>query len=265
MRVYVFYKIVPELSHLTESDWRTGTDLRPEERYVRRTINPGDESALEMALRLRDQNAPNATELWAMTIGGDEAERPANSLRALGFERAVIIESDLDLRFRPELTAAVLARQVQDAQDALVVAGSRSADGENSLTPWYLAEILGWPVISEVLSVAVSAPGSNVLEVESLSDDGLLWQKVALPVVLAVGDAPSTFLRTPTLKDRLTRGQGKPEKIRLEPELASGLPPLTRLTALERPCRRREGRVVDQGDAAEKAEILLETLVDWGL
>jgi electron transfer flavoprotein alpha/beta subunit len=43
-------------------------------------------------------------------------------------------------------------------------------------------------------------------------DDGRLQQTIQTPCVLSVGDAPSTFLRIPTIRDRIRYGK-RPIKV----------------------------------------------------
>jgi electron transfer flavoprotein alpha/beta subunit len=43
--------------------------------------------------------------------------------------------------------------------------------------------------------------------VTSQTDDGQLRQEIQTPCVLCIGDAPNTYMRVPTLKDRLHSGK----------------------------------------------------------
>ncbi|MDR1545338.1 MAG: hypothetical protein LBU12_01190 [Deltaproteobacteria bacterium] len=292
MRILALFKVVAELEALTEEDWRVDAELRPQERYVRTTLNPEDESALELALRLREALPPGEAVLTALTIGDERADRTAATLMALKFDRVVRLAPPADLRFRPELTAALAAAEILARPQDLILTGCRSADGGNALTPFFLAERLGWPIVAETLSLApASAPeaaeggeetgetakaaetagpsggasawpggGLPPLAVESLTDDGLLRQVVVPPLLAAVGNAPSAYLRVPTVKDRLSFGRRPPE-VR---QAAKGLDvrPRLKLRSLTRPDERRRVRLVDQGAPSDKAAILLQALTE---
>jgi electron transfer flavoprotein beta subunit len=54
MNVLVCFKIVPDLDQLSGSDWVIDGCSRVETRFVKRMINPYDESALELALKMAD-------------------------------------------------------------------------------------------------------------------------------------------------------------------------------------------------------------------
>ena len=76
MKALICFKAVPELEALTGSDWRPDHRFRPETRFARTVINPLDESALELSLKLRDQAAKGGHEvhLTALTIGDGRAD-----------------------------------------------------------------------------------------------------------------------------------------------------------------------------------------------
>jgi electron transfer flavoprotein alpha/beta subunit len=88
--------------------------------------------------------------------------------------------------------------------------GRQSGIGENAQTPLLTAEMLGWPCITQV--IRVEPVDKHHLTVTCLVDDGQLQQTIQTPCVLSVGDAPSTFLRIPTIRDRMRYGK-RPIKV----------------------------------------------------
>lgn len=97
--------------------------------------------------------------------------------------------------------------------------------------------------------------------VESYTDDGILEQEIIPPCVLAVGNAEQTYLRVPTLKDKMKYGSRPIEVLssgevlnpgKLETTLVGGGGGF-RLLGLERIDTRREGLLLEEGSAAEKA------------
>ena len=88
MRILVAFKVTPDYEALRDADWaRVAASDAAGTRYVRRVLNVFDESALELALRLRDaatgaadggsagETGPGAIELEAVTVGLS-SERP---------------------------------------------------------------------------------------------------------------------------------------------------------------------------------------------
>lgn len=87
-----------------------------------------------------------------------------------------------------------------------------------------------------------------------------MTQVVTLPCVFAVGNAPSSYLRVPTLKDRMKRGK-KPIEYLSEKQLelpAKEAEEGFALTALEPVRQERDGILIDGENAREKAEILYQ-------
>lgn len=289
MDILVLFKMVPNLEDLTEADWAVGENLRPVDTYARPIINPEDESALELALRLRDAFKNRVSSLTAATFDDSPgARRMAKTLKALGYSRVLLTPVDFDTRFCPDWIARA-ALEKTGRNYSLILTGSRSADGQNGLTAMYLAERLGLPLITEVLNLSPHDGDSTLIKVESLSDDGLLVQTASPPMVLSIGNAPSAILRVPTIKDRLKSAQepleiGTPLSISggaptaLPPGVAHTNPPPggatttvkpgvahTTLQALWREKQSRVAKVVDAGSPADKAATLLASLQDWGL
>ena len=57
MRIVVGFKVTPDYEALRPSDWAGAATGGLQTRYVRRILSCFDESALELALRLRDARA----------------------------------------------------------------------------------------------------------------------------------------------------------------------------------------------------------------
>jgi electron transfer flavoprotein alpha/beta subunit len=236
MHIYVFFKIVPKLEDLTEDDWRKAHDdpgHAPLDKYARTEFNPEDEAALELALRARDtlrasSGALSGTDdtavknaekpcITAVTFGLEGSSQYA-LLHALGFDSVICLSQDHPVS-SPQYVSEILSAEIEERKDTLVLTGCASATDSSGLTPMFLAHRMGWPLITEVLNFTVisdnpfdappispaETPQTGMhLDVENLSDDGLIRQQVKLPIILAVGNAPSSYLRVPTLKERLS-------------------------------------------------------------
>ena len=158
---------------------------------------------------------------------------------------------------RPRVAAA-LARVVAESPPLdVVLLGGRSADGDNALTPFWLAERLGWPCVTEVAGLS-PLPGRG-LRVESRTDDGSLTEELRTPLVISVGNAPSTYLRVPTLKDKMSHGKKDIDLWGLE-DLAKSLPTQAayELKDLSYEEPKRETVIIEGRDAAEKAGRLFD-------
>ena len=272
MKLLACCKVVPDLEMLTREDWAV-RDMEVELRFAKLEWNIFDESLLEMALRLRDAvvsgipgdseaaSPPASAEeeglhLTALNIGDSRGDPFLKNLLALSFDRAVRIESGEDLRFSPRATAGMISRYVEEHPQDLVLFGRRSGVGDNGQTPLLTAELLGLPCITQVRAFrpAQAASWEGRIIVENYTDDGIQEQEILPPCVLAIGNAEQTYLRIPTLRDKMNFGSRSvevlsPGEFMSSPEIGEGF----RLTGLEGIDTDREGLLIREGSAEEKA------------
>jgi electron transfer flavoprotein alpha/beta subunit len=191
--------MIPNLSMMGEKDWIENEDHQVDTGFVSCDINGYDESALEIALRIKDKTN---SRLRAITIG--EHYSFINNLYALKYDEVVRIDHHRDITFYSEIIAETLSSFIKkaDSQEDLILMGCQNGVGDNAKTPFLLAEILGIPCITEVLAIEASDE-EGVILIESMCDDGILRQKITLPCVAAVGNAPKSYLRVPTLMDKM--------------------------------------------------------------
>jgi electron transfer flavoprotein beta subunit len=283
MRILVSFKVTPDYEALRPADWAppgesaaagggaTGGGAgdgaagrvpgAPETRFVRRVLNTFDESALELALRLRDELGAlgERAALEAVTVGGRETDGQLKTLLALGYERATRIDPAAGLDFAPDVVADLIAAHAGLARCDLLLLGSRSGPGDGGTVPFAVAEQLGRPCLAQVTAIE-TLPESR-LRVTCVADDGLLRVTLRPPCVLAVGNAVVSRLRVPTLTDRLARRGAAidvvgPAELGVGAALEARRWTPVRFTMID---RRRAGVVVDGEDAREKARALLET------
>jgi len=263
MNVLVSFKVVPDLDLLSGNDWTVDGNCQVETRFVKKMINPYDESALELALKLADQagNAGFSIDLSALTIADSGSDLTLKSLRALGYRQAIRIAEEDDLRFAPEKVAALITAYARQRDDFnLIFMGRQSGVGDNAKTPLVAAELLGWPCITQVTGVTMIS--QHTLQVSAISDQGLVTRTIKTPCLLAVGNAPFSYLRVPTLRaikeqaeqpiDVITRSDLK--------NTLSSLPynPTIDLIKLEPISRKRNNEIIEGSNTAEKAEKLYQ-------
>jgi electron transfer flavoprotein alpha/beta subunit len=261
VRILVCFKVTPDYEALRDADWVAGPGDAVRSRYVRRVLNCFDESALELALRLREALGARdvGAGLGALSVGGRETEPFFATLHALGYERAARIEPGAALDYAPAATAALLAAYAQrvDRSDLLLL-GSRCGPGDSGTVPFLVAEELGWPCLTQV--TALEPAGGGRLRVTCAADDGHLSLTVRPPCVLAIGNALVSHLRVPTLTDRLARREARadvlaPGDIGVDVDVALSGAAVT-LEGLERVDRARAGVVVAGETPSELARAL---------
>lgn len=220
MKLTVCFKIIPDYAMVPVHDGQ-GSGMDPANlRYVRQVFNCYEESALEMALALGEPLPParqgrgggpgssapreNRVERTALTVDDHRADLFLRHLFAVGYDRAVRVAPEPDLRFSPGAVARIIAAAVNhfSAQD-LVILGPRGGEGDHCQTGPLVAEFLGWPCLMGVTGLAPAKNG--FLQVSTRTDRAYRIHTVAPPLVLVVGHAlDSSCLRVPTLTQKLS-------------------------------------------------------------
>ena len=249
---------------LSEEDWIADEYNDIDVSFVKTQLNCFDESALEMMLKLSDfsESFNVMVELDALTIGNQICENYLKTLYALGYKRAVRIECEEELRFWPELTAGLIAEYVsQIGSQDVVIMGNKSADGSNGKVPLLMAEHMRWPCITQVIGMELV--DETCLKVEHVVDGGSQIQMIRTPCVLAIGNAPESYLRVPTLKDRMKLGKQPievytPKDLQVSTDFLD-LKPMTHLVEISSVDHSREGIIIRGETAKEKAEELYQS------
>src|ERR1700737_460752 len=108
---------------------------------VKMSMNPFDEIAVEEAVRLKEKGV--ATEIVAITCGIAACQETLRTALALGADRAILVESDVELQ--PLAVAKLLKAVVDREQPQLVILGKQAIDDDANQVGQMLAALLGWP------------------------------------------------------------------------------------------------------------------------
>lgn len=264
MNILSCFKTVPTLDMLADEDWvvQEEAGCLIDTSFVPDDLNPFDESALEMALRLSDQSEALGLpcKLNAVTIGKPNVERYLGKLYALKFHEATRIHSTKDLRFAPEVVAGILSEFIlkQNCFDVILM-GRQSGEGDNAMTPLLLSEYLSWPCISQVIEISPDTDTS--LNVKSEIDGAVLSQKIKTPVVLSIGNSPNSYMRIPTLRNIIQHGK-KPVIVHDAEDFDHGCRGAgIKVSAMQKIESFREGFVIKGDTPQEKAKTLYETFL----
>ncbi|MCG8571772.1 MAG: electron transfer flavoprotein subunit beta/FixA family protein [Spirochaetes bacterium] len=206
MNVLACFKMVPDLDMFSQQDWEIDDQMMVETRFVKHIINPYDESALELVLKMRDLaiETDQKLKISALTVGQQNVDRILKNLYALKYQEAVRLDCNADLRFNPPLVAHLVYQflQIHHSYEVIIM-GNQTNEGDNSKTPFLLAEKLGYPCINGVTSFRLAGE-PELIEITSLEENYQVTQILKPPVVLVIGNVAKSYLRIPTLKDRMT-------------------------------------------------------------
>ena len=205
MKILCCFKIVPDIEIIPENSWQNISSDILDTTYLKKIWNCFDESALEMILKLSDmsESFKVISEINALTIGDSFNNSYLKTLYALGYNNAIRINCNKDdFYFQPKTIANIIGAYIQKiGHEDIIFMGSSSADTTDKKVPFYLSEILNIPCINQVTHIEFI--NSQTLKVISNIDNVNYVYIVNKPCIISIGNAPCTYLRVPTLKNKL--------------------------------------------------------------
>src|SRR5258708_188263 len=144
---------------------------------VKMSMNPFDEIAVEEAIRLKE--AGTASEIVAVSCGGQACQETLGTALALGADRAILVETDVELQ--PLAVAKLLRAIVQKENPQLVILGKQAIDDDCNQTGQMLAALLGWSQATFASKVKIT---DGKAEVTREVDGGLETVSIKMPAVV---------------------------------------------------------------------------------
>ena len=195
MKVLVCFKAVPNWEKVLDEDW---TVFSPEcdVKYAGTSFNCFDESALEMALRIKDGDGEAV--IHAVTVAEFLSAPLVETLYAAGFDEVKMIKGD-GSEFNSEQVALRLFEHAQKEKYDLLLTGIQAGMADTGLVPCYLAHKLGYNYISDVLGIEAV---NGAVTVAQHDEKGLWERRFSFPAVVSVGNSPAV-LRAVNLRQRV--------------------------------------------------------------
>jgi electron transfer flavoprotein beta subunit len=251
MNVTVCVKYVPNPQGTPE----LGPDNLLVREGVEGALDPGDEFAVEAALRLVEAGG----EVRVVSMGPEVAMSAIRRAFAMGAHSGVLV-TDPGLRGADALTTArVLAAAVARSPFDLVLTGVESTDGYTGTLAATLAELLELPSATFARKVEVT---DSTLRVERQTEGGYDVVEAPLPALASVtGSAAEP--RYPTLKGIMQAKQKPVEQVSLADLGITDVASTQTVVAAERSAEKGPGVVVPADDAAiaRAADLLAEAKV----
>lgn len=249
MKIAVCVKQVPAkdapLHIAPDGTWIRETDISFE-------MNEPDSYALEEALRLKEKHGG---EVVAISLGPERAKQTLKEALAKGADRGIHIANEEFYRLDPLAAAQALARALEPERCDLVLTGLQSDDHGFGQTGVLLAELLGLPHATIIMSIEVQ-DGTLRLKRE-LEAGWFQWIELPLPALLTIQSGINK-VRYATLKGIMA---AKKKEIRTLPhtELLPSFAPTQKLERIYVPEKTKKTEFL-QGPPKEVAAKLLEKL-----
>jgi electron transfer flavoprotein beta subunit len=213
----------------------TGVDLN----NVKMSVNPFCEIGIEEAVRLKE--AGTATEVVAVAVGASACQEQLRTCLALGADRAVLIETDVDAQ---PLGIAKALTALQEKEGAeLVIFGKQSIDGDNSQTGQMFAALTGMPQGTFASEVNVA---DGKVSVTREIDGGLQTVSLNMPAVITT-DLRLNEPRYASLPN-IMKAKKKPLDVVSPDDLGVDLTPTVEVLSVEPPSEREAGIKVETVD-----------------
>lgn len=177
MRIYVCVKQVPDTSGKVAVN-ENGTLDRASMATI---INPDDMSAMEAALKLKDETGCQVT---AVTMGPPPAEGMLRELIAMGADDAVLISGrefgGSDTFATSQIVAGALSHLGVGDED-IIFCGRQAIDGDTAQVGPQIAEKLNLP---QVTYAAAIEKNGKTLKIRRLLEDGYMTIEVQTPCLI---------------------------------------------------------------------------------
>lgn len=203
-----------------------------ETQNVKMAMNPFDEIAIEEALRIKE--AGHATEVVAVSIGGEACQETLRHALALGADSAIFVHTEVS--HCSLHIAKIVEKLVHDEKPNLVLMGKQSIDGDNNQTPQMLAALLEWPQVTNASRLVFD---DSTVAVTREIDGGLETLAVTLPAVIST-DLRLNEPRYASLPN-IMKAKRKPLEIRELASLNLNLKDHTRVLSVKAPSQRLGG------------------------
>ena len=203
MNILLAFKLEPDASMLAEREWQAATqDTRGPDTALLRS-SPGVDEQAAAALLLRQRGEGAGFTVTALTLGDERALYWLRYFAALGFDQQVLLETSADLRFAPGAVAHEIVAWQRRQGESLILTGCQSSEGQNGQTPFLVAEMLGWPCLTQVERFTLEPP---FVIADRRTPAGLQRCRVRLPAVLGVRQCGDVALPVPGMRQRLAAG-----------------------------------------------------------
>jgi electron transfer flavoprotein beta subunit len=249
MKMFVCIKQVPDpnttiskLDPATKRLVRSGVSL---------ALDPGDESTISAAIKLRD--TVGNSELTAVSMGPVSALADIRRALAMGCDRAILI-TDPALAGSDALgTARVLAAVLKKEEAELIFCSTESTDGYTGMVPGGIAEFLGLPQLTFAREIKIE--GAKVV-IKRVIPTGYRTIEAPLPALITIASGSFEAIY-PTMKG-ITGARKKPfsqlqlADLGIDPSQVGEAGARERVLTIGSAEARAAGQIVkDDGSAAE--------------
>ena len=196
MKIIVTIKQVPEADKVAVNP-KTGTLIRE---GVESILNPFCEYALDMAVKLKDENPDLNVKIITITMGPPQAKSALMRCLELGADKAYLF-SDIAFAGSDVWATSItlkegILKMIGDFD--LILAGKQAIDGDTAQVPAELAENLGIPHIYYGFDLKIV---KQRIHVKRETEKGYQVIEARLPTLVTISKSPFSIRRLPSMRD----------------------------------------------------------------
>ena len=192
MKIFVCIKQVPDPN--TTVSRLDPTTKRLVRAGVSPVLDPGDESTISAAIKLRD--TIGNSEITAVSMGPASAQEAMRRALAMGVDRAILVTDPALAGSDTIATARVLATVLKKESPDLIFCSTESTDGYTGMVPGGIAEFLGIPQLTFAREIKIEGPRAIIKRV---IPKGYQTVECSLPAVVTIASGSFEAIY-PTMK-----------------------------------------------------------------
>lgn len=179
MKIAVCMKQTPD----TEATIKLSGDGKGiDEQNIKWIMNPYDEYAVEVALRLKEKFTG---ETWVVTMGTDRVIESMRTALAMGVDKGIHLKDAAFAGSDALGEAKALAAALKSLSPDVILCGKQAIDWDMGQVPQMVAELLGVPQCSTCSSIEIGGDGKSAT-VKRKIEGAEETYAIALPAVISV-------------------------------------------------------------------------------
>jgi electron transfer flavoprotein beta subunit len=256
MKIFICIKQVPDpnttvskLDPTTKRLVRNGISL---------VLDPGDESTIAAAIKLRD--ALGNSELVALSMGPASAQEAMRRALAMGADRAILVTDPALAGSDAISTARVLAAVLKKEGAELIFCSTESTDGYTGMVPGAIAEFLSIPQLTFAREIRIEGKKAVIKRV---IPKGYQTVECMLPAVVTIASGSFDAIY-PTMRG-IMGAKKKPfsqlslADLNIDPSLVGEAGARERVLTIGTAEARAAGQIIkDEGNAAQQIADFLQ-------